>query len=77
MHLRRVSKQLNLKKMTKRNSIYINKKEKEAIYTAWNYVNDIIERCSADESTEEGKAVIDSLQDTISGLISIQEKLQR
>lgn len=53
--------------------VYINKKEKEAIHSAWDYVNNLLEACSA----EEGSETIQYLRDTLHGLNSVEKKLNK
>lgn len=50
---------------------YINKKEYEALVNAWEYVNNILEGC---EPTEHNSEVIEIMQETLSGLESLQNK---
>jgi hypothetical protein len=56
-------------------TIYINQQEAEAIYLAQDYVANILERCFADEDTEDGRRVLCDLRNTIDGLQTIQNKL--
>jgi hypothetical protein len=56
--------------------MYLNKKEQEAIINAHGYVTNIVEGCTADPETEEGKAILQLLNDTVSGLTSIENKIR-
>jgi len=50
--------------------MYIKSNEIEALYDALDYVNNILEGCSADENSE----TIINLRDTLAGLFSLQGK---
>ncbi|GAA4277559.1 hypothetical protein [Aquimarina mytili] len=56
-------------------SVYINKREKEAIHDAYDYVNNLLEGCTADPDTAEGKLALKGLFDTLAGLRSIERKI--
>ena len=53
--------------------VYINKKERESLHVAWDYVNNLLEACIADE----GSSAITNLQTTMDGLQSIISKVKR
>ena len=58
-------------------NIYINKSESEAISNGWEYVNNLLENCTADETTDEGKRTMKLLYDTLDGLRSLEVKLAK
>jgi len=58
-------------------TIYINKKESKAIADAFEEVNNILEGCTADEETEEGKRTINYYNRIIKGLRSLDSKLKK